>query len=53
RWATRLWRSEVDGGHWLPRTHPELVAGLVAELVDHVEGGPESPRLSRDRVCRS
>jgi pimeloyl-ACP methyl ester carboxylesterase len=51
RWATRLWRREVDAGHWLPRTHPELVAGFVAELVDHVEGGPESPRLSRDRVC--
>jgi pimeloyl-ACP methyl ester carboxylesterase len=53
RWAVRLWRSEVDAGHWLPRTHPELVAGFVAELVDHVEGAPESPRLCRDRVCRS
>ncbi len=53
QWAARLWRREVDGGHWLPRTHPELVAGFVAELVDHVEGGPESPRLSRDRVWRS
>jgi pimeloyl-ACP methyl ester carboxylesterase len=24
---------EVDGGHWVPRTHPEQIAGLV---VDHI-----------------
>ena len=25
----RLERVEVDAGHWLPRTDPERVAGLV------------------------
>jgi pimeloyl-ACP methyl ester carboxylesterase len=52
RWTAKLWRTEVDAGHWLPRTDPELVAQFVAELVDHVEGGSESARLRRSRVSR-
>ncbi|HEX3539354.1 MAG TPA: alpha/beta fold hydrolase [Acidimicrobiales bacterium] len=51
RWVPRLWRSPVDAGHWLPRTHPELVAEYVTELVDHLAGAPESPRLRHDRVA--
>jgi len=50
RWAPNLWRTEVVAGHWLPRTHPDLVARYVSEFVDHVEGAPESPRLQRSRV---
>ncbi|HEY8544288.1 MAG TPA: SDR family oxidoreductase, partial [Acidimicrobiales bacterium] len=50
RWASRLWRRDVPGGHWLPRTRPELVADWVADLVDHAEGGPEPRRLARCRV---
>jgi predicted metal-dependent hydrolase/pimeloyl-ACP methyl ester carboxylesterase len=50
RWAPRLWRSEIDAGHWVPRTHPELVARWISEFVDHIDGGPESPRLKRSRA---
>jgi NAD(P)-dependent dehydrogenase (short-subunit alcohol dehydrogenase family)/pimeloyl-ACP methyl ester carboxylesterase len=50
RWVPRLWRTEVVAGHWLPRTHPDLVAAYVSEFVDHIEGGPESPRLQRSRT---
>ncbi len=50
RWVPRLWRTEVVAGHWLPRTHPALVAGYVSEFVDYVEGGTESSRLRRSRV---
>ena len=50
RWAPHLWRREVAGGHWLPRTRPDLVARWVAELVEHVEGAPEPPSLRRHRV---
>jgi NAD(P)-dependent dehydrogenase (short-subunit alcohol dehydrogenase family)/pimeloyl-ACP methyl ester carboxylesterase len=49
-WAPHLWRRRVAGGHWLPRTRPELVARWVAELVEHVEGAPEPPSLRRHRV---
>lgn len=32
-----LQRVDVDAGHWVPRTHPELVATVVAGLVRSVE----------------
>ncbi len=31
--------TDVDGGHWLPRTHPDLVARCVRDLVEEVEAG--------------
>ena len=34
-----LRRFEVDGTHWLPRTHPREVAAWVAEFVEEVEEG--------------
>ncbi|MEX0836569.1 MAG: alpha/beta fold hydrolase [Nitriliruptor sp.] len=33
--------TEVDGGHWLPRTHPERVARHVRDLVTEVEAGAD------------
>jgi len=50
RWASRLWRRDVPGRHWLPRTAPDRVAGWIAELVDHAEGGPEPRTLARHRI---
>ena len=45
RWAPLLRRRTVDAGHWLPRTHPEQVAGWIGEFVGEVEAGtpPTSP----------
>jgi pimeloyl-ACP methyl ester carboxylesterase len=37
RHAAALRRVEVDGPHWLPRTHPDQVAERVAEFVEEVE----------------
>lgn len=37
RIAPRLRRRMVAGSHWAPRRHPEVIAGLIAELVDEVE----------------
>lgn len=34
-----LRRLEVDGGHWLPRTHPLEVAGWIEKFVEGVERG--------------
>ncbi|RRO20582.1 SDR family oxidoreductase [Saccharopolyspora rhizosphaerae] len=41
---------ELPGGHWLPRSRPELVARCTAEFVDHVEGGEQTRGLRRARV---
>ncbi|WP_250548816.1 SDR family oxidoreductase [Pseudonocardia sp. H11422] len=40
----------LPAGHWVPRTHPEVVARCVRELVAHVEGAPEAPSLRRARA---
>ena len=38
QWAADLRRRDIDAGHWAPRTHPDLIATLIAEHVDEVEG---------------
>lgn len=48
--ASDLRIRRIVGGHWLPIHHPEVVARVTAELVAHVEGGPESPALFRARA---
>ncbi|WP_263246982.1 SDR family oxidoreductase [Saccharopolyspora rosea] len=49
-WVANLRVRRVPGGHWLPRTRPEVVARCTAELVEHVETGTEPRSLSRTRV---
>src|SRR5262249_51466743 len=49
RWTPNLAVRELSGGHWLPRTRPQAVARCASELIDHVEGGPESRALRRAR----
>jgi pimeloyl-ACP methyl ester carboxylesterase len=34
RWAPRLTRRDLDAGHWVPRSHPDLLARWVTELGD-------------------
>lgn len=50
RIAPRLWRRNIDARHWVPRKNPDLIARLVSEFVDHIEGGPETRELRRARV---
>ncbi|MGH3823754.1 MAG: SDR family oxidoreductase [Pseudonocardiaceae bacterium] len=49
RWVPNLAIRELSGGHWLPRTHPHVVARCASELIDHTEGGPEPRALRRAR----
>jgi pimeloyl-ACP methyl ester carboxylesterase len=39
RFAPALRRREVEGSHWLPRTHPELLAQWIGAFVEEVEEG--------------
>ena len=48
--AEQAFLRRVDGGHWLPRTHPDLLAAAVRELVDHVDGQDTAPALAAARV---
>jgi NAD(P)-dependent dehydrogenase (short-subunit alcohol dehydrogenase family)/pimeloyl-ACP methyl ester carboxylesterase len=47
RWAPRLYRRILGGRHWLQHTHPERIATMIGELVDHVEGAAPARGLRR------
>jgi pimeloyl-ACP methyl ester carboxylesterase len=49
-WCARLWRRELAAEHWAIRDHPDSIAGLVAEFVDHINGMPASRELAGARV---
>lgn len=51
RWVPKLWRRDLEGGHWLPLTQPALLANAVHEFVQHLEGAPETTALKRARVA--
>lgn len=52
RWVPRLWRRDIRAGHWLPLSHPQVVAAAVAELVEHLAGAPAARALLRAEVGR-
>lgn len=52
RWCSDLYVRRVPGGHWLPRTHPQLVARCARELVDNVERSVQSRGLRRGHCGR-
>ncbi|MEU8104181.1 SDR family oxidoreductase [Nonomuraea muscovyensis] len=38
RWAPRCWHRRVVAGHWAHRGRPGVVARMIAEFADHVDG---------------
>ena len=52
RWVSRLWRRDIRAGHWLPLSHPQVVAAAVAEFVEHLTGAPAARALLRAEVGR-
>ncbi|RFS87129.1 alpha/beta fold hydrolase [Actinomadura spongiicola] len=48
--ATRLYVRRAPAGHWVARSHPDLIARWVAEFAEHVDGAPETPALARARA---
>ncbi len=52
RWVSRLWRRDIRAGHWLPMSHPQVVATAVDELARFIDGGPAARELLRAEVGR-
>ncbi|HYO03248.1 MAG TPA: SDR family oxidoreductase [Mycobacterium sp.] len=52
RWVSRLWRRDVKAGHWVPMSHPQVVAQSVTELVDFLGGSAPARALRRAQVGR-
>ncbi len=53
RWVARLWRRDVNAGHWSPMSHPHVVAAAVDELIRHLDGAAPSRTLLRAQVGRA
>ncbi|WP_067513771.1 SDR family oxidoreductase [Nocardia puris] len=53
RWVPRLWRRDVPAGHWMPFSHPELLATATAELIDTLDGAPAPRGLRRAETDRT
>ena len=50
QWVPNLWRRDFNAGHWLPLSHPRLLADWVAEFITFVETQQASPALKLARV---
>jgi len=48
-WVSDLRVRRLSGGHWVLRSRPEVVSRCATELIDHVEGAPESRVLAQAR----
>ncbi|MCG8394762.1 MAG: SDR family oxidoreductase [Pseudomonadales bacterium] len=54
QWTERLWRRELDTGHWGPLLqHPDVTARWIGEFIHHIEGAPASGPLKRAAVTDS
>jgi NAD(P)-dependent dehydrogenase (short-subunit alcohol dehydrogenase family)/pimeloyl-ACP methyl ester carboxylesterase len=49
QWVDQLWRRDVEAGHWLQVSHPQLMADWVIEFIKLVDGGQQSAALARAR----
>ncbi|MGP4022817.1 SDR family oxidoreductase [Actinomadura sp. 3N407] len=49
--VSRLYVRRVPAGHWVARSHPDLIARWVTEFVEHIDGGPEAPALAHARAA--
>ncbi|NDU77406.1 SDR family oxidoreductase [Actinomadura sp. DSM 109109] len=47
----RLYVRRAPAGHWVARSHPDLVARWIGEFVEHIDGGPETPALAHARAA--
>ncbi|SFJ95971.1 Short-chain dehydrogenase [Streptosporangium canum] len=36
-WVPRMWHRRIAAGHWAQRSHPEVIARMIAEFAEYVE----------------
>ena len=53
RWVPELWRRPLAAGHWAPLSHPDAVARMIDEFVEHVETGTSTRALRQHRVAEN
>ncbi|HEX4870521.1 MAG TPA: SDR family oxidoreductase [Moraxellaceae bacterium] len=50
RWVPELYRRDLNASHWVPLSHPDLIAAWIGEFVAGVERGEMPGALQRARV---
>ena len=53
RWVPRLWRRDIQAGHWSPMSHPQVMATAVSELVDFLGASRPAGRCCARRSAAS
>ena len=49
-WVDRLYRRELDAGHWVVLKQPARIAEWILDFVNSVDSGNDSPELAQARV---
>lgn len=49
QWVPELYRRDIDASHWVPLSHPDLIADWIASFASHVSRG-DTANLSDLRV---
>jgi pimeloyl-ACP methyl ester carboxylesterase len=50
RWVPKLYRRDINAGHWVVLSQPDVIAAYVGEFVDGVEAGHMPEALQQARV---
>jgi NAD(P)-dependent dehydrogenase (short-subunit alcohol dehydrogenase family)/pimeloyl-ACP methyl ester carboxylesterase len=50
RWVPELYRRDINANHWVPLSHPDLIAAWIGEFVAGVESGTMSGALEHALV---
>lgn len=50
QWAPRFWHRRIAAGHWAQRTHPGVIARMIGEFAEHIDGATPSRELRRAAV---
>ncbi|MBB4907954.1 NAD(P)-dependent dehydrogenase (short-subunit alcohol dehydrogenase family)/pimeloyl-ACP methyl ester carboxylesterase [Actinophytocola algeriensis] len=46
-WVERLWRRPLAAGHWAVREKPRVVARMIVEFIEHLDGAAAPRELQR------
>src|SRR5271166_3488868 len=52
RWVPRLWRRDINAGHFSPMSHPQVMAAAVHDFADLAEGKQLSRAMLRAQIGR-
>jgi NAD(P)-dependent dehydrogenase (short-subunit alcohol dehydrogenase family)/pimeloyl-ACP methyl ester carboxylesterase len=48
--VAKFWHRKIAAGHWVQRSHPDVIARMIAEFATHADGGAPTRSLRGTRV---